>query len=112
MEERRVAAWIGASIVIKGDLISSENLTIAGQVEGDVTVKEHSLVIAPQGAVRGNIHAGAVVVQGKVIGNITSAGRVDVGETGTVDGEITAPRMAVSEGASLNGRVRVSAAAH
>lgn len=108
MEERRVAAWIGASIVIKGDLISSENLTIAGQVEGDVTVREHSLIVASDGAVRGNVVAGTVVVEGKVTGNITSVGRVEVGEAGTVEGEISAPRMAVSEGATLSGRLRVS----
>ncbi len=110
MEERRVAAWIGASIVIKGDLISSEDLTIAGQVEGNVTVKDHSLVVAPQGTIRGNVVAEAVVVHGKVIGNITSAGRVEVGETGTLDGEVKAPRLTVNEGAALRGRLQISIA--
>ena len=33
-QERRVAAWIGASIVIEGNLTSSEDTTIAGRVEG------------------------------------------------------------------------------
>ena len=108
MEERRVAAWIGASIVIKGDLISSEDLTIAGQVEGDVTVREHSLVIAPQARIRGNVIARAVVVNGKVLGTITSAGRVEVGETGSVEGEISAARIAVTEGAALRGTLRMA----
>jgi len=111
IEERRVAAWIGASIVIKGDLISSEDLTIAGHVEGDVTVREHNLIIAPRARVRGNIIARAVAVHGEVIGTITTEGRVELGETGSVEGEIIAPRMAITEGAVLRGRMQVSAAA-
>jgi cytoskeletal protein CcmA (bactofilin family) len=110
MEERRVGAWIGTSIIIKGELTSSEDLSIAGQVEGNVTVREHALVIASGGTIRGDIVAGAVVVHGKVIGNITSPGRVEVGETGTVEGEISAPALAVTEGAALRGRLQISKA--
>jgi cytoskeletal protein CcmA (bactofilin family) len=107
-EERRVAAWIGASLVIKGDLTSSEDMTLAGQVDGDVTVREHTLVVAPRARIRGNIVARAVVVHGEVLGAITAERRVEVGETGSVDGDITSPRMAVAEGAVLHGRIEVA----
>ena len=60
-DERRVAAWIGPSIVINGNVTSSENMTVAGQVEGDITVREHALTVAAGGVVRGNIMARAVV---------------------------------------------------
>lgn len=110
-EERRAAAWIGASLIVKGDLISSEDITIAGKVEGDVTVKGHTLTIAPRASIRGNIVARAVVVQGEVVGSITSDGKIDVGETGSIEGEIKAARLAVTEGATLRGRVRIPAPA-
>jgi cytoskeletal protein CcmA (bactofilin family) len=109
-EERRVAAWIGASIVITGDLTSSEDMTIAGRVEGDVAVPEHAVVVAPGARIRGNIVARAVVVHGEVLGTITADRRVEVGDTGSVDGDIVAPRMAVAEGASLRGQLRIAAA--
>jgi cytoskeletal protein CcmA (bactofilin family) len=104
-EERRVAAWIGASIVIKGDVTSSEDMTIAGQVEGDVVVKEHALVIAPQARIRGNIVARAVAIRGQVLGTITAERKVEVGETGSVEGDINTPRLVVAEGAVIHGRV-------
>jgi cytoskeletal protein CcmA (bactofilin family) len=107
-EERRTTAWIGASLVIKGDLISSEDITIAGRVEGDVTVRQHSLIIASQATIRGNITARDVAVHGEVVGTITSDGRIEVAPTGSVDGEIKAKRMVVTEGAALRGRVQVS----
>lgn len=109
LEERRVAAWIGASIVIKGNLTSLEDMTIAGQVEGDVTVREHTVVIAPRARIRGNIIARAVAVHGEVLGTITAERRVEVGETGSVDGDIVAPRMVVAEGAVLHGQLGIAA---
>jgi cytoskeletal protein CcmA (bactofilin family) len=107
-EERRVAAWIGASIRIKGDLVSSEDMTIAGEIEGDIAVPEHTVVVAPRGVVRGNIKARAVVVHGTVLGAVLADRRVEVGETGSVTGDITAPRLAIAEGAALRGRLAVA----
>lgn len=110
-EERRIAAWIGASLVIKGDLTSSEDMTVAGHVRGDVAVSDHSLTISPEGRVSGNIAARSVTVHGEVSGTIAAIQRVEVSATGTVDGDITAPRMVVAEGAVLRGRVDIGAAA-
>ena len=109
LEERRVAAWIGKSILIKGNLTSSEDLTIAGQVEGDIAVPEHTLIIASQAKIRGNIVARFVVVQGSVAGTITAAERVEIGATGFVDGDIVTRRMAIAEGGILRGKIGVNA---
>ena len=108
-EERRVAAWIGRSILVKGKLTSSEDLTIAGQVEGDISVPEHSLIITQHARIRGNIVARFVVVQGSVTGTITAAERVEVGATGIVNGDIVTRRMAIAEGAILRGKLGVNA---
>ena len=108
-EERRVAAWIGASILIKGDVNSSENMTVAGRVEGDITVQEHALVVAAGGTVRGNIAARDVVVHGEVLGTITAERRVEVTATGFVHGDIVEPRMMLTEGATLHGRIGIAA---
>ncbi len=108
-DERRVAAWIGALVVIQGNVTSSEDLTIAGRVEGDVSVPEHGVVIASEATIGGDIAARAVAVHGRVVGTITADQRIEIGETAAIEGDITAPRIAVSEGAVLHGRVTVRA---
>lgn len=108
-EERRVSAWIGSSLVIRGDLSSSEDMTIAGRIEGDVAVPKHVVVIAASARVRGDIVALAVTIQGHVAGSVTAEQKVEIGETGSVDGDVRAPRMVVREGAVLHGRVAVAA---
>ena len=106
--ERRVAAWIGSSIVFEGTLKSSEDLTIAGRVKGDVEVRENLLVVAPDAHIEGNIHALDVIVNGNVTGDIEANGTVEIGATGSVAGDIVTPRMTVTEGATLNGRLRIA----
>lgn len=107
-EERRERAWIGGSIVINGDLTSSEDMTLAGRVEGNVAVRQHAVVIAPGARVKGDIVAAAVVVHGEVVGTITASRRVEVGETGSVDGDITTPRMTAAEGGVIKGRLKIA----
>lgn len=111
VEERRVAAWIGKSIVVEGDLTSSEDLTIAGRVEGDISVPEHILIVTPEARIRGDIEARFVAVHGRVTGTIRASEKVEIGETGEVEGDVVAPRMAIAEGAALRGEVGVAAPA-
>lgn len=108
-QERRVAAWIGASIVINGNLTSSEDMTLAGQVDGDVAVPGHTLDIAPGASIRGDVQARSVVVRGEVRGTINASERVEIGDTGSVAGDIHAPRMVIAEGAALHGKVGIAA---
>jgi cytoskeletal protein CcmA (bactofilin family) len=61
---------IGKSVVIKGEFSCSEDLYIDGQVEGTIDPKGNHLTIGPNGSVKANINACAVVVQGKLEGNI------------------------------------------
>lgn len=107
-EERRVAAWIGPSIVITGSLKSSEDMTIAGRVEGDVAVPKNTVTIAPRARIDGNIVARSVQVHGELRGDITADRSVEVGETGSVVGKVITPRMSVSEGAVLNGPIEIT----
>jgi cytoskeletal protein CcmA (bactofilin family) len=107
-DERRVAAWIGGAIVIEGNVISSEDTTIAGQVDGDVAVRHHTLVISSEGRIHGDVLARAVVVHGEVTGNITAEWKIEVHETGSITGDITTSRLVISEGAVLEGRVQVA----
>ena len=107
-DERRVAAWIGGAILIEGNVISSEDTTIAGQVDGDVAVRHHTLVISSEGRIHGDVLARAVVVHGEVTGNITAEWKIEVHETGSITGDITTSRLVISEGAVLEGRVQVA----
>src|SRR5712672_1927923 len=88
---------IGKSVVIKGELTGSEDLTIEGHVEGTIQLREYVLTIGPNGRIKAQIFAKSVVVLGEVIGNVTASEKVEIRDNGSVDGDLIAPRIAIAE---------------
>src|SRR6476469_9681965 len=96
---------IGKSVVIKGELNGSEDLTIEGHVEGTIQLREHVLTIGPNGRIKAQVFAKSVIVLGEVTGNVTASDKVDIRDNGSVDGDIISPRVAIAEGAHFRGSV-------
>jgi len=96
---------IGKSVVIKGELNGSEDLTIEGHVEGTIQLRDHALTIGPNGRIKAQVFAKSVIVLGEVTGNVTASDKVDIRDNGSVDGDIIAPRVAIAEGAHFRGSV-------
>ena len=96
---------IGKSVVIKGELNGSEDLTIEGQVEGKIELKDHVLTIGPNGKIKAQVFTKALIVLGEVIGNVTASEKVEIRDGGSVDGDIVSPRVAIAEGAHFRGSV-------
>ena len=107
-ENRRIerdVVNIGKSVVIKGELNGSEDLTIEGHVEGKIELKDHVLTIGPNGRIKAQVLAKSVIVLGEVNGNVTATEKVDIRDGGSVDGDIISPRVAIAEGAHFRGTV-------
>lgn len=96
---------IGKSVVISGDLQGSEDLTIEGQVEGKIELRDNVLTIGPNGRIKAEVFAKTVVVLGTVTGNVTASEKVEIRDGATVDGDIVAPKVAIAEGAQFHGTV-------
>ena len=101
----RTAVNIGKSVVIKGELNGSEDLTIEGQVEGKIELRQNVLTIGPNGKIKAQVFAKSVIILGEVTGNVTATEKVDIRDNGSVDGDITAPRVAIAEGAHFRGSI-------
>ncbi len=99
------AVNIGKSVIIKGELNGSEDLTIEGQVEGKIELRQNVLTIGPNGRIKAQVFAKSVVVLGEVTGNVTASEKVDIRDNGSVDGDIAAPRVAIAEGAHFRGSI-------
>jgi cytoskeletal protein CcmA (bactofilin family) len=96
---------IGKSVVIKGELTGSEDLTIEGHVEGKIELRQNVLTIGPNGKIKAQVFAKSVVILGEVTGNVTASEKVDLRDNGSVDGDIAAPRVAIAESAHFRGSI-------
>ena len=100
-------ASIGKSIVLKGELSGGEDLTIEGTVEGRIELRDHVITIGLNGRIKAEVSAKSIVVFGQVVGNLTATEKVDLKEKGSIEGDIVAPRLAITDGAQFRGSVDV-----
>lgn len=96
---------IGQSVQIKGELTGNEDLTIEGTVDGKIVVKDHNLTIGANGRITAEVHAKTVIVLGSVTGNVTADDKVEIAPTGTLHGDIRAPRVTIQDGAKFKGAI-------
>jgi cytoskeletal protein CcmA (bactofilin family) len=98
-------ANIGQSVQINGELTGQEDLIIDGKIDGKIMLKDHQLTIGPNGHINAEVHAKAVQINGEVTGNITADDKVEISPSGSVHGDICAPRVALADGSSFKGSI-------
>ena len=104
-DERRVSAWIGTALTVQGRIISTQDLTIDGRVEGTIELGNHGLTIGSGAEIKADLVAESITISGVVSGNVTATSIVDLKATASVDGDIVAPRLLMADGAIIRGRV-------
>ena len=108
--ERRMTAWVGKSLKIQGHIVSEEDLTIDGDVEGTIVVGDHTLTVGPGATVKADLTARTITVDGTVIGKVRAHELLVLGATGSVIGEIVAARLRMADGAVVEGPVDAAGA--
>jgi cytoskeletal protein CcmA (bactofilin family) len=103
-----VAASIGKSVEIRGEVKGSEDLMIEGRVEGTVTLTDSKLTIGASARVDADVAARDIVILGLINGNVTATGRVDLRKGGNLTGDVRAARLSIEEGAFVSGKVELS----
>ncbi len=104
---RADVAHIGKSVIIRGELSGSEDLYLDGEVEGNIDLHNHNLVIGPNGRVRANVQAKDVVIHGKVDGNVAGTDKVELKKSAILNGDINTQRIVIEDGAFFKGSIDI-----
>ena len=88
-------------------MAGGEDLIIEGQMEGKIELKDHNLVVGPNGKINAQINARTVIVMGRVVGNIYASKMVEIKSPGSVVGDIDSSRISVEDGARFKGSVDI-----
>ena len=97
---------IGADAVFKGELHFEKGLNVLGKFEGEINSKGN-LVVAEGALLRGDVKAGTIRIDGQVKGNLTASTKVLLTSSASVEGDLTAARLEVAEGAVMVGRCTI-----
>jgi cytoskeletal protein CcmA (bactofilin family) len=98
-------ATLGPSIVVKGSLSGGEDMIVRGTVEGEITLRKHNVTVAEGGRVKADIRGRNIAIEGQVIGNLFGEEQVVIRQSGQVEGNLTAPRVTLENGAKFRGSV-------
>lgn len=98
---------IAAGTKIDGDIETDGVIRIEGRVDGAIRAARQVLV-GRQGEVHGDITTREAVVGGRVEGTITATERLEVQATSVITGDINTRAIAVIEGGTINGTVRIA----
>jgi cytoskeletal protein CcmA (bactofilin family) len=101
------SAVIGSDIEITGDVTASADIKINGHIKGTIVESTHSVEIGESGKINANISAKMVIVSGLVEGNIKGSEKIMISKTGSVRGNLAAPRVQLEDGALFWGSIEM-----
>jgi cytoskeletal protein CcmA (bactofilin family) len=101
-----IMSLIGTTICIRGEIASTEDLVLDGQIDGGPVWNEQNVVtVAESAVINADLIARRITVLGKVTGMLLASEGVDVRETAKVEGRIVASILRLEDGASFSGTV-------
>ena len=98
-------AYIGKSLLIKGEVSGSEPIHIEGRIEGSISLPGGHVSVGREGVVTSSVHAGEVIIRGTLQGNITASDRVEIHRGGNVIGQVVTQRIRIEDGAQMQGSI-------
>jgi cytoskeletal protein CcmA (bactofilin family) len=99
---------IGKSVIIRGELTGNEDLYLDGEIEGTIDLRDHKLVIGPNGKIKATITARDIVLHGRVEGNVSAAERVELKRSCTLVGDVSTHRIVIEDGAFFKGSIDIN----
>jgi cytoskeletal protein CcmA (bactofilin family) len=103
---RGTGTRIGSTTTVRGELEAHEDLVVEGRVEGKITLPSGTLTIARGARVEGEVRVRSLVLSGEMKGPVAAGERVQISETGVMEGDVTTPKITVSNGARFVGYVK------
>jgi cytoskeletal protein CcmA (bactofilin family) len=96
---------IGPCVFIDGELTSTDDLRLDGQVRGDIVMRDADLTVGQTAQVTADIRGVRVLILGTVNGNVTATERIELGASANVTGGLSANKVVIVDGARFTGRV-------
>ena len=97
---------IGPKVVINGEIVSDEEITIEGTVTANrIEARNGTLITGRQSVVKAELVGNMVTVFGRLDGNVNATKSIYIGETAIVNGDLKAPKIHLNDDAVLNGRI-------
>jgi cytoskeletal protein CcmA (bactofilin family) len=105
--QKNLETLIGATVRVAGDVTFSGGLHLDGRIAGNVrgVAGETRLSVSASGVVEGSVEVSSVDLNGAVRGNIVAPGRVVLGRSARVEGDLSYGEIEMAPGARIIGKL-------
>jgi len=107
-EPQATSAYISRPTHFQGEIHSQEDLVIDGEMRGRLHLPDKTLVVGPHGRVHAEVEAREVIVHGQLHGDVTARERMEIKQSGSVEGNLKVTRIAIEDGAQFRGKVELA----
>jgi len=97
---------LGPDATFKGDLSFNAAAKLLGKFEGSISARG-KVLIAKGATCKATVNAKEIAVEGRIDGNVVASEHVQLKQTGVITGDITATRMSMADGATIDGHCRI-----
>lgn len=104
----RIDTLIAKTVRVDGDLEFAGGLHLDGKVAGNVRAEpsgEGTLSVSESGSIEGSVEVKDLILSGSVRGDILATGRVVLGPTARVEGNVHYGVIEVTLGAQISGKL-------
>jgi len=101
------ATHLGSTSFFNGSLEAHEDILIDGQFKGQITLPSGTLTVARGAKVEAEVKVRTFILHGDFTGTVTAAERVLISETARMSGDITTPKITISNGAQFKGGIKM-----
>ena len=101
---------VGEATTFTGTIVAEEDIDVLGTVEGSIQLDQHHLTVGATGVVKADVEANSVLVIGRVTGSVSATDVIEIRDGGYISGDVTAPRIIMTDGAIVIGALDMKAA--
>jgi cytoskeletal protein CcmA (bactofilin family) len=95
----------GRSLVVKGEVRSTEDVTVEGRIEGSLTCEGGAVVVLESASLVGDVIARDLTVLGRLEGQMIATDVVHIRTGAVVTGHVVASNFILNDGGDFVGRV-------
>lgn len=103
----QVRTRFGKGFRFNGEMSGSEDVYVAGEIEGSIELNENELIVGSSGDVRAQVKARAITVSGHLKGQVRAEERIEILKTGSLEGDLETAQIVIEDGAVFRGSIDI-----
>jgi cytoskeletal protein CcmA (bactofilin family) len=110
VETSTISTLLGKDTHIEGILTFKETIRVDGRIKGKLISTDGTAIIGESAVLDADLEVAVAILRGKINGQVQATQRIEIYAPAEVNGDITAPIIAIDSGVVFNGKCQMKPA--